>query len=162
MDPGDKLVYAGEPGLQLTWMDAKVGDWVVTPRMGKAVEVNALWHHALCRMAAWAERFGLRRNYSILAKTVAESFNRRFWYAEGGFLFDVIDTQNGADASLRPNQILAVSLDSPLMNNERAAQLLKRVQEKLVTPLGLNPTTLLGYLRSTISCISIFFRRWDR
>ncbi|MEK6775793.1 MAG: amylo-alpha-1,6-glucosidase [bacterium] len=137
MDPQDKLIYAGEPGLQLTWMDAKVGNWVVTPRMGKPVEVNALWHHALRRMASWAESLGIKRDYTSLAEKVRDYFNRRFWYSEGGFLYDVIDTDHGPDPSLRPNQILAVSLDSPLISRERAVRVMELVRRKLLTPFGL-------------------------
>lgn len=137
MDPGDKLLRGGRAGLQLTWMDAKIGNWVVTPRMGKPVEINALWHHALRRMAAWSEILGLQRDYDILAEDVRENFNRRFWYPEGGFLYDVIDTENGPDPSLRPNQMMAVSLNSTLLDQERATRVVELVREKLLTPVGL-------------------------
>jgi len=137
MDPQDKLIYAGTPGLQLTWMDAKVGNWVVTPRMGKPVEVNALWHHALRRMDSWAESLRLKRDYGFLAEKVRDHFNKRFWYPEGGFLYDVIDTENGPDPSLRPNQVLAVSLNSPLISRERAVRVMELVRQKLLTPFGL-------------------------
>jgi predicted glycogen debranching enzyme len=137
MDPEDHLLHAGEPGLQLTWMDAKVGDWVVTPRTGKPVEVNALWHHALHRMAAWSKLFGLKRDYAHLEKKIRESFNRSFWYPEKKYLFDVIDTVNGPDPSIRPNQILAVSLSSPLLTKKRATSVMEQVRKKLLTQMGL-------------------------
>ena len=116
MDPDDGLLRAGEPGVQLTWMDARVGDRVVTPRIGKPVEINALWFNALRAMAGFARRLrpargavgGGRRARS------ARSFDR-FWNAGAGYCYDVIDGPDGDDAALRPNQILAVSLPaSPL------------------------------------------------
>jgi predicted glycogen debranching enzyme len=114
-DPGDGLLRAGEPGVQLTWMDARVGDWVVTPRMGKPVEINALWYNALRAMAAFARR--LRRPataWDEAAERARQGF-ARFWYEAGGHCYDVIDGPDGDDASLRPNQVLAVSLpESPL------------------------------------------------
>lgn len=109
VDPGDGLLRAGEPGVQVTWMDAKIGDWVVTPRIGKPVEVNALWYNALVAMAQFATQ--LSRDpapYRALADRVRESFHR-FVDPEGG-LFDVIDGPSGVDATVRPNQIFAVSL----------------------------------------------------
>jgi predicted glycogen debranching enzyme len=118
----DGLLASGDPGVQLTWMDAKVGEWVVTPRTGKAVEVNELWYNALRAMAAFAAR--LHRpaaEYRRLADRVAAGFER-FWYAPGGYCHDVIDTPDGDDATLRPNQILAVSLpESPLPPAHRRA-----------------------------------------
>ena len=105
----DGLLAAGAPGVQLTWMDAKIGDWVVTPRIGKPVEVNALWYNALVAMAGFAEQ--LQRDpapYREMAARVSASFHR-FVNPDGG-LFDVIDGPNGADATVRPNQIFAVSL----------------------------------------------------
>ncbi len=137
MDSEDKLLHAGRPELQLTWMDAKIGDWVVTPRTGKPVEVNALWHHALQRMAAWSKTLKVKRDYALLAETVRKNFNRRFWYSEGGFLYDVIDTEDGPDRSLRPNQILAISLDPPLLAKEKAVRVMELVNQKLLTPVGL-------------------------
>jgi predicted glycogen debranching enzyme len=114
-DPGDGLLRAGEPGVQLTWMDAKVGDWVVTPRIGKPVEINALWYNALRAMAGFARR--LRRpaaDWDAAAERVRVSF-ARFWYTRGGYCYDVLEGPGGDDAALRPNQVLAVSLpDSPL------------------------------------------------
>jgi predicted glycogen debranching enzyme len=114
-DPADGLLRAGEPGVQLTWMDAKVGDWVVTPRTGKPVEINALWYNALRALAGFVERLGRPpAPWDELAGRVRESFDR-FWYAAGGHCYDVLDGPDGADPTLRPNQILAVALpESPL------------------------------------------------
>jgi predicted glycogen debranching enzyme len=137
VDPQDGLLYAGQPGVQLTWMDAKVGDWVVTPRIGKPVEVNALWYHALGLMEKWATRLGKSSlTFSDLAARVRESFDR-FWYAEGGYLYDVIDTPEGNDASLRPNQVFAISLADGLVSADRAKSVLDVVSRFLLTPYGL-------------------------
>src|SRR5918999_1049637 len=108
VDPTDGLLLQGEEGYQLTWMDAKVGDWVVTPRRGKAVEINALWYNALRLMARWAgEEGGEARAAEVaeLASVVRQSFNRRFWYESGGYLYDVIDGPQGDSAECRPNQV---------------------------------------------------------
>jgi predicted glycogen debranching enzyme len=115
MDPVDGLLRSGETGVQLTWMDAKVGDWVVTPRTGKTVEVNALWYNALCSLAEMADCLGEpAAEYRELAETAGASFGR-FWNDTLGYCYDVIDGPRGDDASLRPNQLLAVSLyHSPL------------------------------------------------
>ena len=116
----DGLLFSGEAGVQLTWMDAKVGDWVVTPRTGKAVEINALWYNALRTMADVARHLGKpAAEYEELAERVQASFSR-FWNDALGYCYDVVDGPTGDDASLRPNQLLAVSLHhSPL---ERAQQ----------------------------------------
>ena len=115
LDTGDGLLYAGEEGVQLTWMDAKVGDWVVTPRIGKPIEVNALWYNALLSMAAFAQRLGkAKQEYEQMAERAAAGFTR-FWNNAVGYCYDVVDGPQGHDASLRPNQIFAVSLpESPL------------------------------------------------
>jgi len=122
MDPADGLLAAGEPGVQLTWMDAKVGDWVVTPRIGKAVEVNALWYNALLTVAAIARQTANPvPRLEVIAGRVRESF-QRFWNPAAACCFDVIDGPDGADASLRPNQIFAVSLaESPLRSEQQRA-----------------------------------------
>ncbi|MFN8373998.1 MAG: amylo-alpha-1,6-glucosidase [Anaerolineae bacterium] len=122
VDETDGLLYAGVPGVQLTWMDAKAGDWVVTPRVGKPVEVNALWYNALRVMAHFSALVGEPEDiYSTLADQVQASFGR-FWYAEGDCCFDVIDGAEIADASLRPNQLFAVSLPySPLTHEQQKA-----------------------------------------
>ncbi len=115
MDANDGLIYAGEPGVQLTWMDAKVGDWVVTPRIGKPVEINALWYNAYLIMQAFAKRLGITSGgYAQHAERIRAGF-QRFVRPDGDGLFDVLDGPNGADATLRPNQIFAVCLPySPL------------------------------------------------
>jgi predicted glycogen debranching enzyme len=110
VDPVDGLLYAGEPGVQLTWMDAKVDNWVVTPRIGKPVEINALWYHALCLMAAFADLLGESSTiYDEAAQKVRQNFFH-FWNGHDGYCFDVIDGPDGNDAALRPNQLFAVSL----------------------------------------------------
>jgi predicted glycogen debranching enzyme len=122
VDPADGLLYAGEPGVQLTWMDAKVGDWVVTPRIGKPVEVNALWYNALRCMADFARRLGEPvERYDGLAQQARAGF-ARFWNETAGYCYDVIDGPNGHNAALRPNQLLAVSLPhSPLDARQQRA-----------------------------------------
>ena len=141
VDPTDGLLRQGQKGYQLTWMDAKVGDWVVTPRRGKAVEINALWFNALSLMAQWVEEepgYGDPAHYRELAAQVKESFNRRFWYSEGQYLYDVIDGEESeVDAALRPNQLFAISLDYPVLERERWAAALDAVRENLLTPYGL-------------------------
>jgi predicted glycogen debranching enzyme len=140
VDPGDGLLVQGRPGDQLSWMDAKVGDWVVTPRHGKAVEINALWYNALRLMERWAgEQAGTAaaRPYAEAAQRTADAFNLRFWYAPGGYLFDVVDSQSGDDRAMRPNQILAVSLPHPILIRERWASVVDRVAQRLLTPVGL-------------------------
>ncbi len=141
----DGLLAAGVPGVQLTWMDAKVGDWVVTPRIGKPVEIQALWINALKIADAFTDQF---RN--LLAKAT-DSFERRFWNEAAGGLNDVVDPDHRpgtADATLRPNQILAVGgLPFPLLTGERARRVVDAVKEKLWTPLGLRtlPPDAPGY-----------------
>jgi predicted glycogen debranching enzyme len=138
VDPDDHLLRAGAPGLQLTWMDAKVDDWVVTPRRGKAVELNALWYNALRVLERWSAKVGgEQKRYAGLADACAAAFNRRFWYAEGGYLFDVVDGENGDDPSLRPNQVLALSLPFPVLSPERRLAVLDQVAAALLTPVGL-------------------------
>ena len=137
VDPDDGLLYAGEPGIQLTWMDARVGDWVVTPRIGKPVEVNALWHHALRCMVAFARSLDLRaEDYDALAGRVQASFDR-FWNAERGSCYDVLDTPEGDDASLRPNQLFAVSLSNSPLSAARRKAVVDRCARHLLTPHGL-------------------------
>jgi predicted glycogen debranching enzyme len=140
VDERDGLLRQGAEGYQLTWMDAKVGDWVVTPRRGKAVEINALWYNALRLLAEWARAEGQTdpsRRLSALAETAYRSFNRRFWYEPGGYLFDVIDGEDGYDASFRPNQVLAISLKHPVLERKRWREVLQKVSERLLTPVGL-------------------------
>jgi predicted glycogen debranching enzyme len=139
VDPQDGLLTQGQEGYQLTWMDAKVGDWVVTPRRGKAVEINALWYNALRLMADWLCDAGHpeANDIAVRAEQVRRSFNRRFWYDKGGYLYDVVDGENGDDSSFRPNQIFALSLDHPVLDEERWHQVVDKVRERLVTPMGL-------------------------
>ncbi|HKZ69014.1 MAG TPA: amylo-alpha-1,6-glucosidase [Anaerolineales bacterium] len=137
----DGLLYAGAPGVQLTWMDAKVRDWVVTPRIGKPVEINALWINALRVMYTLYKRFQVtpRHDYRALANNALMSFSR-FWYEEGGYLYDVIDDpQAGNVALLRPNQLFAVSLPyAPLeLKSDRARAVVDSCLRDLVTPFGL-------------------------
>jgi predicted glycogen debranching enzyme len=135
----DGLLYAGEPGVQLTWMDAKIGDWVVTPRTGKAVEIQALWYNALCIMADLASRFGDaegRSTYASMAELAKESFGRKFWNYEQECLFDVINGDE-LDASIRPNQIFAVSLPHSLLTDDKARKVVEKVESELLTPVGL-------------------------
>ncbi len=145
VDAMDGLLCAGEPGVQLTWMDAKVGDWVVTPRAGKCVEINALWFNALMimRELATAESDdAAARDFAARAAHVADSFNARFWFEAGHHLYDVVDItgQSGAascDASLRPNQLFAISLRHMLLDHHRARAVLDSCTRTLWTPLGL-------------------------
>jgi predicted glycogen debranching enzyme len=141
VDPKDGLLSQGEAGYQLTWMDAKVDDWVVTPRRGKAVEINALWYNALRLLERWlrkVDRNEEARGIAAHAAKAKKSFNERFWYAKGGYLYDVVDGENGGpDASIRPNQIFAISLDHPILDKAHWRPVLKVVQEKLLTPVGL-------------------------
>jgi predicted glycogen debranching enzyme len=133
------LLSSGEPGVQLTWMDAKVGDWVVTPRRGKPVEIQALWYNALCIMEDLARKFGddaSQKRYRNMATVASWSFNRVFWNENAGCLYDVT---NGAppDPSIRPNQIFAVSLTHSMLSPERARSVVEKVKEHLLTPFGL-------------------------
>jgi predicted glycogen debranching enzyme len=139
VDPQDGLLTQGAAGYQLTWMDAKVDDWVVTPRRGKAVEINALWYNALRLMEDWAHEVGDpdREDYASRARRVHAAFNERFWYAEGGYLYDVIDGDQGDDTSLRPNQIFSISLRFPVLSQSLWQPVLDMVALKLLTPLGL-------------------------
>ncbi|HYD51930.1 MAG TPA: amylo-alpha-1,6-glucosidase [Gemmatimonadaceae bacterium] len=140
VDETDGLLRQGEEGYQLTWMDAKCDGWVVTPRRGKAVELNALWYNALCVLSGWvAESRGEReaRAWTTLAARARTSFNRRFWYAEGGYLYDVVDGPEGDSTECRPNQVFAISLPNPVLDRERWASVLRVVEERLVTPVGL-------------------------
>ena len=138
VDREDGLLRAGAEGYQLTWMDAKVGDWVVTPRRGKPVEIQALWYNALCCMGQWGRIVGEPSDqWASLATQASLSFNRRFWHQEGGYLLDVIDGQGGNDSSLRPNQLLAVSLENPILDHAKWRGVVDVVAKKLLTPVGL-------------------------
>jgi predicted glycogen debranching enzyme len=135
----DGLLHSGEAGVQLTWMDAKVGDWVVTPRTGKAVEIQALWYNALRFMKRLAGAFGDQtdeKRYSEMAQKTNLSFNRLFWNDDTNSLFDVVDGEI-RDGSIRPNQIFAVSLSQTMLSPERARQVVETVDRELLTPVGL-------------------------
>lgn len=137
VDPDDGLLFAGEPGVQLTWMDAKVDDWVVTPRTGKPVEVNALWYNALRIMVEFAWLVGEPPDrYEALAKKARAGF-ARFWNEETGYCYDVLDGPEGHDPSLRPNQLLAVSLRHSPLPAERRRAVVDACARHLLTSHGL-------------------------
>lgn len=148
----DGLIYAGAEGVQLTWMDAKLCDWVVTPRMGKAVEVNALWYNALKILSYLAREMNFKEdcnNYNTLANKVKESFNKSFWFEEGHYLYDYINNEL-KDAAIRPNQIFAVSLPYPVLLMERWRNVTNVVSKHLLTPYGLR--TLSPEDKNYIGC----------
>ena len=137
MDPADGLLHAGEPGAQLTWMDAKIGDWVVTPRIGKPVEINALWYNALMIMADFAEQLARSPTpYRSRAARVQQGF-QRFVRPDGAGLFDVLDGPAGNDATLRPNQIFAVSLPHSPLEPEAQRAVVQICGRELLTSYGL-------------------------
>ncbi|AHG91344.1 glycogen debranching enzyme [Gemmatirosa kalamazoonensis] len=140
VDPADGLLHEGQEGYQLTWMDAKMGDWVVTPRRGKPVEINALWYNALCILEEWVrtERGeSAAEPYARAAERARTSFNARFWYERGGYLYDVVDGPDGDSTELRPNQILAVSLPHAVLDASRWEAVVSTVERELLTPYGL-------------------------
>jgi len=140
VDGRDGLLAQGAPGYQLTWMDAKVDNWVVTPRRGKAVEINALWYNALRLMQQWAAdaHDPAEADYRSRADRARDSFNARFWYPAGGYLYDVVDTeQGGDDPKCRPNQVLAIALDHPVLDKQRWEPVMRVVHDRLLTPVGL-------------------------
>ena len=133
------LLNSGAPGVQLTWMDAKIGDWVVTPRRGKPVEIQALWYNALCILGDLARRFQddvSQERYSHMANAAKSSFNRLFWNDAANCLYDVLDGSI-PDPAIRPNQIFAVSLPYSMLSTEQARKVVEKVQEHLLTPYGL-------------------------
>ncbi|BAU48292.1 glycogen debranching protein [Sulfurifustis variabilis] len=140
VDRNDGLLRQGAEGYQLTWMDAKVEDWVVTPRRGKAVEINALWYNALRLLAGWLRDEARTEEAAALEEHAARArraFNARFWYAQGGYLYDVVDGERGDDTACRPNQLFAFTLRHPVLARERWAPVLDVVRERLLTPVGL-------------------------
>ena len=141
VDPADGLLRQGAEGYQLTWMDAKVDGWVVTPRRGKAVEINALWYNALRILQGWLEDIrgaGAGDEVGNRADGVYKSFNERFWNADRAFLYDLVDGTDPAEEPLcRPNQILAISLDHPVLAPERWEPVVAAVRERLLSPVGL-------------------------
>jgi len=132
----DGLLAVGEPGTQLTWMDAKVGDWVVTPRVGKPVEINALWINVLFILREFARRLEKDPPMAIDPLEARREFVRQFWNPEAKCLYDVVDGPN-KDASIRPNQIFAAALPFPLLTRARAGTMLSCIKKHLLTPLGL-------------------------
>ncbi|AGY56604.1 amylo-alpha-1,6-glucosidase [Gloeobacter kilaueensis] len=137
LDPTDGLLFAGVPGVQLTWMDAKVGDWVVTPRTGKPVEINALWYSALRTMADFARQLSQPGGgYEALAERTLDGF-QRFWNAERGYCFDVLDGPDGNDPALRPNQLFAVSLSQVLLTPEQQRRVVDTCARALLASSGL-------------------------
>jgi predicted glycogen debranching enzyme len=133
------LLTSGEPGVQLTWMDAKVCEWVVTPRRGKPVEIQALWYNALRIMEDLAQQIGDeagQKRWRGMAAVAHWSFNRLFWNENANCLYDVVHA-GAADQSIRPNQILAVSLCHTMLSAERALAVTEKVREHLLTPYGL-------------------------
>ncbi len=140
VDPADGLLAAGEEGVALTWMDAVVEGDVVTPRRGKAVEINALWYNALLSGADIAQSLGQRlrpESWRDEAARVRESFNTRFWNARDGYLYDVVDGPDGDDAALRPNQLFAISLFHDVLRDDLRRSVVDAVESRLVTPAGL-------------------------
>ena len=140
VDPSDGLLRQGEEGYQLTWMDAKVDGWVVTPRRGKAVEINALFYNAVRLLEGWVrseEGDGAATSLKAQADRTRESFNRRFWNESQGCLYDVVDGESGDDPACRPNQLLAISLTHPVLDASRWRPVVDTVQRRLLTPFGL-------------------------
>jgi len=140
VDPADSLLRQGAEGYQLTWMDAKVDGWVVTPRRGKAVEINALWYNALRLLEAWIFQVRGDGEAAVIrarADRVYESFNKRFWIDGANYLYDVVDGEEGDSALCRPNQIFSISLDHPVLDRSRWESVIRVVRERLLTPVGL-------------------------
>jgi predicted glycogen debranching enzyme len=132
VDPEDGLLIQGADNYALTWMDAKLKDWIVTPRKGKAVEINALWYNALNLFEKWSDQ-----SFPITKKCY-KSFNEKFWYQEGKYLYDVIEGENiEKDPSIRPNQLFAISLKYPILNKGRWKEVLEVTKQELLTPFGL-------------------------
>jgi predicted glycogen debranching enzyme len=159
VDSSDGLLRQGASGYQLTWMDAKVGDWVVTPRRGKAVEINALWYNAISWLHEWSQKYHVADDLDLASHIARarQSFNERFWYEDGGYLHDVVDGEQGDDPSCRPNQVLAIALDHPILDEARWKPVMSVVRDRLLTPVGLRSLapghpdykrTYLGDLRS--------------
>ncbi len=140
VDPADGLLSQGADGYALTWMDAKVGDWVVTPRRGKAVEINALWYNALKLLEGWlleSQEAESAKRVGAAAAQARKSFNARFWYAQGQYLYDVLDGPEGNDPACRPNQLLSFSLEHPVLERHWWGPVLEVARTKLLTPVGL-------------------------
>lgn len=140
-DADDGLLIQGDPRYALTWMDAKLGDWVVTPRRGKAVEINALWYNALRIMEKWMNEENQHSHAIEMAKfadAARLSFNQRFWNAQAGCLYDLVDGENGQDdPACRPNQLFSIALSYPVLDQEHWQAVFQTVKDKLLTPVGL-------------------------
>ncbi|HTU69188.1 MAG TPA: amylo-alpha-1,6-glucosidase [Candidatus Baltobacteraceae bacterium] len=137
VDERDGLLRAGTPGVQLTWMDAKIGDWVVTPRIGKPIEINALWYNALCTLDAFAQKLGRDpTRYRDLGSRARASFGR-FWNEQTNYPFDVLDGPDGNDAAIRPNAVYAVALPFRAFESRREHAIVDRIARELWTPMGL-------------------------
>ena len=138
-DPTDGLLYAGEPGVQLTWMDAKIGDWVITPRIGKPVEINALWYNLLRTLAEFLHKRNdaAADRYDQLADQTRSSFRQRFIQPDIEHLADVVDTPEGDDWTLRPNQVFAAALTYPLLDGDTAKRVVDSTARALLTSYGL-------------------------
>ena len=140
VDPSDGLLTQGAEGYALTWMDAKVDDWVVTPRRGKAVEINALWYNALCLLEGWLSEDGQsrpQREWRRRRRKRRESFNRRFWSAESNFYLTWWMARTGDDPACRPNQLLAISLKHPVLDPAHWKSVVEVASAQLLTPFGL-------------------------
>jgi predicted glycogen debranching enzyme len=140
VDSTDGLLCQGAEGYQLTWMDAKVDNWVVTPRRGKAVEINALWYNALKLLENWLreeKNENAARQFADRAQQTYDSFNKRFWFTNGNYLYDVIDGESDDDSACRPNQIISISLKYPVLEPQRWKSVMEIAREKLLTPVGL-------------------------
>jgi predicted glycogen debranching enzyme len=140
VDHRDGLLKQGAEGYQLTWMDAKMDGWVVTPRRGKAVEINALWYNALCLLKQWCEDAGDAENaakYGGEAEKAGAAFNQRFWCEERGHLYDVVDGEHGDDPACRPNQVFAIALPHPVLDQKHWRAVMDKVKADLLTPVGL-------------------------
>ena len=147
----DNLLFAGEEGQQLTWMDAKIGNRVVTPRMGKPVEIQALWYNALRILAELLQLNGQEDDAGMLnmsAERVRKSFGQQFWHIEGNYLYDNINEKGERMAEFRPNQLFAISLPFPLIEGDKAKVVLQQVTDHLYTPVGLKtlPKTDANYV----------------
>lgn len=137
VDPADGLLFSGEAGVQLTWMDVKIDDWVVTPRMGKPVEINALWYNALCCMEYFSHLLGLDTDFFSQAAQKALNSFQKFWDYQNHCLFDVIDGPQGVEKEIRPNQIFAVSLNFSPLTLHQARAIVDCCARYLLTPYGL-------------------------
>ena len=136
VDPADGLLRCGEAGVQLTWMDAIVDGWVVTPRAGKPVEVNALWHSALRHLAGWARTRSTAHDHAALADRVAAAFDR-YWNAQRSYLFDVLDGPDGNDAAIRPNAVIAAGVAHTPLRLQQLVAVVALAERELLCALGL-------------------------